>query len=202
MASIVLYCAMNHLAHAFLAGANPQHLVGNVAGDFLKGPLEALELPPGIRRGVQQHRRIDAFVDGHPRLAELRNGFPPAQRRYAGIVLDVAFDHYLVRHWSRFTNGGRREFIDRVYRILADHQAQLPAPLAGYLPGLIGHDWLDRCATMEGVDATLDSIGRRLRRANPLPLAGALIAHRDAELEAAFLAFFPEVVAFALPEPE
>lgn len=193
---------MNHLAHAVLAGVNPQHLVGNVAGDFLKGPLDALELTPGIRQGVQQHRRIDAFVDGHPLLSELRSGFPPAQRRYAGIVLDVAFDHFLVRHWSRFASGGRREFIERVYRTLAEHQTQLPAPLAGYLPRLIDHDWLDRCATMEGVDATLYSIGRRLRRANPLPLAGALIALKDAELEAAFLAFFPEVVAFALPEPE
>ncbi len=195
-------CAMNHLAHAFLSGADPQLLVGNVAGDFLKGPLDTLELAPGIRRGVQQHRRIDAFVDGHPLLAELRGGFPPAQRRYAGIVLDVAFDHYLVRHWSRFASGGRRAFIDRVYRALTEHQAQLPAPLAGYLPRLIAHDWLDRCATMEGVDATLHSISRRLRRDNPLPLAAATIVLKDSELEAAFLRFFPEIQAFATAAPD
>ncbi|MDO8863545.1 ACP phosphodiesterase [Haliea sp. E1-2-M8] len=200
--SLPLSFAMNHLAHAFLSGANPRHLVGNVAGDFLKGPLDALELVPGIRRGVQQHRRIDAFVDGHPMMTELRSGFPPAQRRYAGIVLDVAFDHYLIRHWSIFASSGRRAFIDRVYTTLSAHRQLLPEPLAGYLPRLIGHDWLDRCATMEGVEATLGSIGRRLRRENPLPLAGAVIAHKDAELEAAFLAFFPEVLAFALPAPE
>lgn len=188
---------MNHLAHAFLSGATAQHLVGNVAGDFLKGPLDALELVPGIRQGVQQHRRIDAFVDGHPLLAELRSGFPPAQRRYAGIVLDVAFDHYLIRHWSSFAAGERRAFIDHVYTTLADHQRLLPEPLAAHLPRLISHDWLDRCATMAGVEAILTSIGRRLRRENPLPLAGAIIVHKDAELEAAFLAFFPELLAFA-----
>ena len=188
---------MNHLAHAFLAGATAQQLVGNVAGDFLKGPLDRLELPPGIRKGVEQHRRIDAFVDGHPLLAELKSRFPPDQRRYAGIVLDVAFDHYLIRHWSMFAAGERRAFIDGVYTILADHQRLLPEPLATYLPRLISHDWLDGCATMSGVEATLASIGRRLRRTNPLPLAGAVIAHRDAELEAAFLTLFPELVAFA-----
>jgi acyl carrier protein phosphodiesterase len=188
---------MNHLAHAFLSGATAQHLVGNVAGDFLKGPLDALELAPGIRQGVQQHRRIDAFVDGHSLLAELRSGFPPAQRRYAGIVLDVAFDHYLIRHWSSFSAGERRAFIDNVYTTLADHQRLLPEPLAAQLPRLISHDWLDRCATMAGVEAILTSIGRRLRRANPLPLAGAIIVDKDAELEAAFLAFFPELLAFA-----
>lgn len=77
--------------------------------------------------------------------APLRSGFPPAQRRYVGIVLDVAFDHYLICH----------------------------------RPTL------------------LTSIGRRLRRENPLPLAGAIIVHKDAELEAAFLALFPELLAFA-----
>lgn len=188
---------MNHLAHAFLSGADPQHLVGNVAGDFLKGPLDALELAPGIRRGVQQHRQIDAFVDGHPLLVDLKRMFPPAQRRYAGIVLDVVFDHYLVRHWSRFAPGGRRAFIDQVYATLTDHRPQLPDPLAGYLPRLIAHDWLDRCASMAGVEATLTSIGRRLRRENPLPLAGAIVVTKDAELEAAFLTFFPELLAFA-----
>ena len=188
---------MNHLAHAFLSGASAQHLVGNVAGDFLKGPLDALELAPGIREGVRQHRRVDAFVDGHPLLAELRRGFPPAQRRYAGIVLDVAFDHYLIRHWSSFAAGERRVFIDGVYSTLADHQPLLPEPLAAYLPRLISHDWLDRCATMAGVDATLSSIGRRLRRDNPLAMAGAIIVRQDAELETAFLAFFPELLAFA-----
>ncbi|MEQ8801291.1 acyl carrier protein phosphodiesterase [Haliea sp.] len=193
---------MNHLAHAFLAGANPQHLVGNVAGDFLKGPLQALDLVPGIRQGVQQHRRIDAFADGHPLLAELRGTFPAIQRRYAGIVLDVAFDHYLIRHWERFAARGRREFIDSVYGTLSENRRRLPAPLAGYLPRLIAHDWLDRCATMEGVEATLHGISRRLRRDNPLPLAAAVIAHKDAELERVFLAFFPDVLAFAASTPD
>jgi len=195
-----LCSAMNHLAHAFLSGANPQHLVGNVVGDFIKGPLHALDLVAGIRQGVQQHRRIDAFADGHPLLAELRSGFPAAQRRYAGIVLDVAFDHYLVRHWARFSDSGRRDFVDSVYTTLAAHQRLLPDPLAGFLPRLIAHDWLERCATMEGVDATLRSISRRLRRDNPLSLASAMIAHRDAELEDAFLAFFPELLAFAVAD--
>lgn len=194
---------MNHLAHAFLSGADhPQHLVGNVVGDFLKGPLAAQDLAPGIKRGVRQHRRIDAFADGHPLLTGLRRAFPPAQRRYAGIVLDVAFDHYLVRHWSRFTASGRREFIDSVYDTLADHQCLLPDPLAGYLPRLIANDWLDRCASMQGVEATLQSISRRLRHDNPLSRAGSMVAHRDAEFETAFLAFFPEVLAFSSASPD
>ncbi|MEQ9465383.1 MAG: ACP phosphodiesterase [Haliea sp.] len=188
---------MNHLAHALLAGPDPCHIVGNVAGDFLKGPLAGLALPASIKQGVQQHRRIDAFTDGHPLLAELRNGFPPAQRRYAGIVLDVAFDHYLVRHWTRFSGSPRREFLRDTYSMLAEHQSLLPDPLAAHVPRLIAHDWLDRCANMAGVEATLQSISARLRRDNPLSRAAALIADRDAELEAAFLAFFPEVLDFA-----
>ena len=55
---------------------------------------------------------------------------------------------------------------------------------------------------MEGVEATLHGISRRLRRDNPLPLAAAVIARKDAELESVFLAFFPDVLAFAASTPD
>ena len=29
---------------------------------------------PGIRDGIRQHRRIDAFTDAHPRVAAFRHG--------------------------------------------------------------------------------------------------------------------------------
>ena len=53
---------MNYLAHLFLAGGSPESLIGNLAGDFVKGALGD-RFTPGIREGIMQHRRIDAFTD-------------------------------------------------------------------------------------------------------------------------------------------
>src|SRR5438094_5646041 len=62
---------MNYLAHLFLAGDTAELLIGNLAGDFVKGPLRD-EFTPGIREGIRQHRRLDAFTDTHPHMAAFR----------------------------------------------------------------------------------------------------------------------------------
>jgi len=40
--------------------------------------------------------RIDAFTDMHPVLSEARGALPAPLRRYAGILMDVYFDHLLI----------------------------------------------------------------------------------------------------------
>ncbi|QIB67389.1 acyl carrier protein phosphodiesterase [Kineobactrum salinum] len=160
---------MNHLAHALLAGTDPESLVGNIAGDFVRGRLQTLPVSDGVRAGIQLHRQVDVYTDAHAVPARLRDLFRPGMRRYAGIILDVAFDHFLCVHWHRFSGQGRREFIDGVYATLTEHGTSLPEELAALLPRLIEVDWLDRCISLDGVEQTLCRIAARLRRGSPLP---------------------------------
>ncbi|MGA2151478.1 MAG: DUF479 domain-containing protein, partial [Geobacteraceae bacterium] len=51
---------MNFLAHLYLSGDDPELLVGNLLGDFVKGRLSG-NFPDGIERGIELHRRIDSF---------------------------------------------------------------------------------------------------------------------------------------------
>ncbi|MEQ8515898.1 MAG: DUF479 domain-containing protein, partial [Chromatocurvus sp.] len=101
---------MNHLAHALLSTPAPAQRLGNLFGDAVRGPLSGHELPAEVLDGVRQHRRIDAITDQHPQSAQMRALFPPSLRRYAGIILDVAFDHYLVRKWPAFCDVSRHSF--------------------------------------------------------------------------------------------
>ena len=55
---------MNFLAHAFLAGGEPELIVGGVIGDWIKGPLPGV-LPADLARGVALHRAIDSFSERH-----------------------------------------------------------------------------------------------------------------------------------------
>ena len=188
---------MNHLAHALLAGPDPLQRVGNVTGDFIKGPLLPLALLPGIREGVEQHRSIDRFTDDHPLTLEMRRLFAPPYRRYAGILLDVAFDHFLIRHWQAFAPMERHVFVNETYGLLITHRHELPASLAAAAPRLVAHDWLSRCASWEGVDSTLRGLAGRLQHDNPLALAAVEVARNAEPIEQGFLAFFPALMAFA-----
>lgn len=52
---------MNYLAHLYLAPDDDESLLGNLMGDFVKGPLDG-RFSPGIAAGIRLHRHIDSFA--------------------------------------------------------------------------------------------------------------------------------------------
>ncbi|MGH8113592.1 MAG: ACP phosphodiesterase, partial [Rhodanobacteraceae bacterium] len=93
---------MNHLAHALLADAGgTEFALGSALGDFTHGHPDPA-WPAARQAGLRFHRAIDQFTDRHPEVVAARRLFQPPMRRYAGIVLDVWFDHLLVNGWDRF----------------------------------------------------------------------------------------------------
>jgi acyl carrier protein phosphodiesterase len=184
---------VNYLAHFHLARAEDDWIVGALLGDFVKGPLRG-EWPAGWEHGMRLHRRIDALSDRHPLRQEAARALPQIYRRYHGIVLDVCCDYWLSRHWSRFCAQPLPEFSARVYDVLRHHQAQLPAPAARMAQRLIEYDVLGIFDRWDTVAATLERIGTRLQRANPLAAAGSELPPYLPQLEANFLEFYPELM--------
>jgi acyl carrier protein phosphodiesterase len=90
---------MNFLAHLWLADRTQTSLAGSVLGDVVRG-ADLSAYPEDIALGIRLHRRVDAATDRHPVMQRLREGFGQGERRYAGIVLDLAADHALAQQWS------------------------------------------------------------------------------------------------------
>jgi acyl carrier protein phosphodiesterase len=184
---------VNWLAHSLIAAPDRERMAGSVAADFARG-LDLGALPEGIARGVRQHRRVDAFTDGHPIVARARTRFEAPYRRYAGIVLDVAFDHFLARHFARFADGrDLGAFTSEVYAALAANESHLPPRLAALHSRIAREDWLASYRDLDRVGLALAGIGRRLSRPNPLATAIEPLRREYPELESDFLAFFPEL---------
>lgn len=190
---------MNHLAHLLLAHSESASIIGNLAGDFVKGPLDN-SWPPAIRAGIQLHRRVDSYTDAHPTVKASKKVFSRRRRRFAGVILDVAFDYFLSLHWDRFHGDDRREFISRVYAILTEHQPNLPGQLRRIAPVMVRRDWLAHCETLAGAGEVLDRIASRSPRAEPLVGSIEEVASNLEILEASFLAYFPEAIKFAEKE--
>lgn len=92
---------MNFLAHLWLADRSDTSLAGSVLGDVVRG-ADLSAYPVDIATGVRLHRRVDAATDRHAVMRREREAFVEGQRRYAGIVLDLAADHALARAWADF----------------------------------------------------------------------------------------------------
>lgn len=186
---------MNYLAHLHLGGPRPGQLLGSLYGDFVKGPL-AGRFAAEVEAAILLHRRIDAFTDRHPLVRAACARFPVERRRYAGILLDLFFDHCLARHWDDYADEPLAGFSARVYRVL-DAEPQLPGRLAQIAPRMAAQDWLGSYREFAVLERVLLNMQRRLSR--PEGLDGALI-----ELERLYPAlledfrrFYPELMAFA-----
>ncbi|WP_170287426.1 ACP phosphodiesterase [Halioglobus maricola] len=187
---------MNHLAHFHLAWPDDSLIAGGLEGDYLKGPLPQA-LDPGLRNGVHLHRLIDAYTDSHPTLAALRGEFPPELRRYAGILTDLAFDHFLTQHWLRYTDIELNDFTRLTYRSLEAHTAALSPGAQRMVQRMVRYDILGAYGDWEAVPASARRVGERFRRGNPLTATDSTLAAIRPQMEAAFLDFYPELLAYA-----
>ena len=187
---------MNYLAHCLLAGPAPAAQVGALLGDFVKGRLEG-HFEPAILAAIRLHRRIDSYTDAHAEFRTARGLFSSSQRRYAGVIVDVAYDHFLSCDWPQYCEVSLPDFATGVYRALIRHRAILPDRLHGLLPQLIGEDLLTSYGDLATVERTLKRISRRLKRPHDLAPAAAEVERNYAVLRAGFQRFFPELVGFA-----
>ncbi len=187
---------MNFLAHLYLAEPTAHGLVGSLMGDFVKGPLGG-RYPDTLLRALERHRRVDSFTDSHPVVAASRSRVRGPRRRFAGIMVDMFFDHFLARDWPQWSDEPLERFTARVYVALQAHREVLPERLQRIAPRMAESDWLASYRDVQSVHVALDRMGERLKRGNALLGAGAELDDQYREFGADFRAFFPDLVRFA-----
>jgi acyl carrier protein phosphodiesterase len=187
---------MNYLAHAWLARQSDDAILGALLGDFVFGQAALADWPDAVRREIVVHRRIDRYTDAHPDVVAARALFPDGLRRYAGIVLDVHFDHLLARDWPRWDGGSLDGFTARVYRVLRERRDALPPRLEAIAPRMETHDWLGSYRLRDSVDGAVRGIATRLsRHGERLVECLPWLRTNEAAIDAAFERFFPQLIA-------
>ena len=190
---------MNLLAHALLAGGDDDVRFGSMIGDFVRGAIDPA-LPDGVRGGIALHRAVDAYTDAHADVAAARALFEPPFRRYAGILIDVWFDHLLARQWARFGEGDLVDFSGRVRALLDTNSEFVPARMRSFVAYLHAHDLPAEYRHTAVIGDVLRGMSQRLSRANPLGEGLPVLVALHAPLQERFDAFFPELRNFAAVE--
>jgi acyl carrier protein phosphodiesterase len=188
---------MNYLAHLFLARHSGAAMVGGILGDFVKADVTG-RYPVEIAREIQLHRYIDSYTDSHPAVKASAQLFPEGRRRYAGILLDVFYDHLLSLQWQRWCDEPRQAMLDRFYAALSEYEALLPDRLRTMAPHMVQVNWLNAYDDFASVEKAIDRISLRLSRNGAALREGvADLRQHDQAITAGFEAFFPDLVRFA-----
>lgn len=187
---------MNFLGHLLLTEPTRAGLLGAILGDFVKDPLTG-RFDGALERAIALHRAVDSYTDRHPAVRASVARVSAGRRRYAGILVDIFFDHFLVRHWARYGTESLDDLVERTYATLLEESSRLPPRLQSLAPRMVAQDWLRSYGERDNVALTLRRVSTRLRRGEPL--AGGIVElERDADaLEADFHAFVPAAIAFA-----
>ncbi|MDQ0009563.1 acyl carrier protein phosphodiesterase [Luteibacter jiangsuensis] len=187
---------MNVLAHALLAGDDAALRLGGIMGDFVHGKPDPA-IPERVRQGIQLHRAIDSFTDSHDEVRAARERLPAPFRRYAGILLDMWFDHCLARGFARWSTRPLEDFSNDLRAELHAAGPLLPDALKRFLGYMDANRLPAGYARAEAIAKALRGISQRLSRANPVGEAMPLLMAEDAMLQATFERFFPQLRAFA-----
>jgi acyl carrier protein phosphodiesterase len=186
---------VNYLAHLYLAGDDPESFIGGLMGDFVKGAVDQT-LPPTIRHGVWLHRRIDSYTDAHPTVMKSKRRIRSGFRRYAGILVDLYYDHFLARDWSKYSDVPLDDFAQTVYRVLDVHHQRFPAPMQRSMSYMTENRLLQSYRELSGIERALRGIETRLKR--PIRLREAIVdlQHNHMVLAEDFATFFPDLVLY------
>ena len=191
--ALFYHTQVNFLAHVFLANGEPDAIVGQLCGDFVRGS-QLHEYPQAIVHGIQVHRAVDSFTDQHPLNRQARGLFESPHRRFAGIICDVVYDHFLALDWEHYCDIPLPDYAALVDESLHRQRHVLPERLLNFMPYLQSEKILLSNTEPSHINLTLGRIAGRRKSMAPLASASTVLwQHRDA-LHEIFRQFFPELI--------
>ena len=184
---------MNFLAHLCLANGDSGLMLGGMFGDFVRGRRALQNFPEPIRQGIVLHRYIDRITDHSAEVKKLRQGFPREFRRYAGIIIDLAFDHELAVNWWRYMPGSLERFDLEVRDLLRDNTDQVPEKLTSFMRYADRHGLFTAYREEDVILYSLAGLGTRLTRPNPLHRVAEIWPELVPDFKLAFRQLFPQI---------
>ena len=185
---------MNFLAHIYLSGDNDLIKIGNFMADGIRGK-HFETYPIDVQKGIILHRAIDTFTDAHPIFRQSTKKLHEKYHHYAGVIVDVFYDHFLAKNWNTYSDEKLEEFVARFYQSLHDNHNILSEKTKGMMPYMIEHNWLVSYQTIEGINRILTQMDQRTKNESKMRFASQELTEYYEEFEAHFSEFFEELIA-------
>ncbi len=176
-----------------MAWPDPLLVSGALEGDFLKGRIPN-DLPRNLAIGVQLHRHIDAFTDSHELIFQLKSEFKGPLRRYAGILIDLCFDHYLSKNWGKFHSLPITVFSQEIIAQLEQNQSLLSSRAHEMYIFLKRYKILESYIEWDNVLNSAYRTGKRFKLGNPFIDIERTLSPLDSRIEEAFMIFYPKLI--------
>lgn len=183
---------MNYLAHIYLSGDDEELMVGNYLGDHVRGK-NFPNLTERMVDGIYLHRFIDTYTDSHSVVAKSKLRLRPGYNKYAAVIVDIFYDHFLAYNWNDYHYMSLPSFTQKSYGIIKKHYTVLPERSKLVINHMSEHNWLLNYAELTGMEKALIGISKRAKyKSNMEHSIQDLKAHYT-EFENEFKLFFTDL---------
>nr|WP_315159264.1 acyl carrier protein phosphodiesterase [uncultured Flavobacterium sp.] len=183
---------MNFLAHIYLSGDNDLIKIGNFMADGIRGK-QFETYPLEIQKGIILHRFIDTYTDAHPVFRKSTKRLHEKYHHYAGVIIDVFYDHFLAKNWNNYSDESLADFTDRFYQSLRDNHDFLSERTKGMMPYMIEFNWLVSYQTVEGISRILTQMDSRTKNESKMRFSPNELIEYYTEFEQEFTTFFEDI---------
>ena len=187
---------MNFLAHIYLSGDNDLIKIGNFMADGIRG-RQYEKYPLEIQKGIILHRAIDTFTDAHPIFRQSTKRLHQNYHHYAGVIVDVFYDHFLAKNWNTYSDERLEDFVARFYQSLSDNKSVLSERTLMVMPYMFEQNWLVRYQTVEGINRILTQMDHRTKNLSKMRFATNELSEFYSEFENEFTKFFEELITYS-----
>ena len=187
---------MNFLAHIYLSGSNDLIKIGNFMADGIRGK-QYESYPLDVQKGIILHRAIDTFTDAHPIFRQSTKKLHQKYHHYAGVIVDVLYDHFLAKNWNDYSDEKLEVFVARFYQSLRDNHTILSERAKEIMPYMIKHNWLLSYQTVDGITRILTQMDGRTKNQSQMRFAANELCEFYTEFEKEFTIFFQELILFS-----
>jgi len=190
---------MNFLAHLKLSGDHEKIMLGNFIADHIRGN-KIHHFPQEIIDGIMLHRKIDYYTDHHPAFIQTRTRLHKKYHKYAGVIADIFYDHFLARNWDDYSEISLSHYTSYSYGILLRNYTILPRKTKQLLPFIIMQNWLASYGKFDGLTRAFDMMARRAKNKSNMEFAVEDLRADYDLYKADFERFFPDIAAFCEKE--
>ena len=190
---------MNVLAHIYLSGDSEQIIIGNYIGDYVKGK-DYLNYPEQIRKGIIIHRHIDGSTDRHPVVHRSKIFFTRKYHKYAGVVTDIIYDHFLTKEWDLFSRRPLESVTYNFYRAMVNNSQHMPPNVREMMPFFIINNWIESYQTVSGIGLVLKTLSKHSSLPNESRFAVRALKKNYYALQDDFMEFFPQLIDYVEKE--
>lgn len=186
---------MNFLSHLFLSGDSEGLILGNFIADSVKGS-DYLKYSPEVQKGILLHRQIDHYTDTHPIVERSKIRLREKYRKYASVIVDVYYDHYLAVNWNDYSNEALSAYTQKIYKLIENNKAILPLRSEQFSKYMVHYNILEAYSKLEGIERVLEGMSRRAKFESNMQHAIHDLKEHYGSFEDEFKLFFPELQQF------